>query len=270
MAPRRREEGVSRGIYLLPNLLTSASLSSGFFSIVSTYNGEYLHATLAILLAAFLDGVDGRIARLTRSTSRFGIEYDSLSDLVAFGAAPAFLAFAWTLDAFGKLGWVAAFLYVVSGALRLARFNVQAQSIEGKSHFVGLPIPSAACLLTTTILLYQYLKFEAGLPYVPILVLVYALAVLMVTKIRYYSFKELDLSYRKPFSLLVICIFLLTVIIAVPHVMLFLSFLAYACSGPVGALWSLWRAPRRRRPAQRPRPPRPGEAEPPGPRPELH
>ena len=142
-APYDRRESLKRGVYILPNLVTTGSLFAGFYGIVATMNGNYNLAAWFILISAIFDGLDGKVARLTGTTSRFGVEYDSLADLVAFGVAPGLLMYAWALKPFGKLGWLAAFLYVVCGALRLARFNVQVDTVESK-RFVGLPIPAAA------------------------------------------------------------------------------------------------------------------------------
>lgn len=227
---------IQKGVYLLPNLITSASLFGGFFSIVASLDGNYERAAIAILISAVLDGLDGRIARLTGSSSKFGIEYDSLADLIAFGLAPGFLMFTWGLRPFGRYGWLAAFLYVVCGALRLARFNVQISTVESK-RFNGLPIPAAAFLVATTVLMFFYLgRGEETVKHVTVLILVYALAFLMISSVRYYSFKELNLSQRMPFRLLVGLVFLLIIIAAEPTVMLFVLTFAYVISGPVTTL----------------------------------
>ncbi len=230
---RRR---VRKGVYLLPNLLTSASLFGGFYSIMACLEGSFVKAAVAILISALLDALDGRIARLTGTSSKFGMEYDSLSDLVAFGLAPAILIYTWALKPFGRYGWLAAFLYVVCGALRLARFNVQITTIESK-RFNGLPIPAAAALVASTVLMFFYLgQGQETAKHVTILVLVYSLAFLMVSNIKYYSFKELNLSRRMPFRLLVGLILLLIVVAAEPPVMLFVLTLGYVLSGPVTEL----------------------------------
>ncbi|MBI5286098.1 MAG: CDP-diacylglycerol--serine O-phosphatidyltransferase [Deltaproteobacteria bacterium] len=232
---RSDTQGVKRGIYLLPNLLTSASLFGGFYSIMASLDGDFGKAAVAILLSAVLDGLDGRIARLTRTSSKFGVEYDSLADLVAFGVAPGVLIFTWALRPFGRYGWLAAFLYVVCGALRLARFNVQVDTLESK-RFNGLPITAAASLVASTVLLFFYLGQEETAKHVTILVLVYGLAYLMVSNVKYYSFKELNLTQRMPFRLLVGLILVLIVIAAEPQLMLFLLTLGYVLSGPVTVL----------------------------------
>ncbi|HHL40317.1 MAG TPA: CDP-diacylglycerol--serine O-phosphatidyltransferase [Deltaproteobacteria bacterium] len=229
---RNKRRKIKRGIYLLPNLLTSASLFGGFYSIVACLDGNFKLAAAAIFVSAVFDCLDGRIARLTGTSSKFGVEYDSLSDLVAFGLAPGVLIFTWGLRPFGRYGWLAAFLYVVCGALRLARFNVQITTVES-NRFKGLPVPAAAMLVASTVLLFTYLGQSETTKHITILILVYCLAFLMVSNVRYYSFKELNLSRRMPFRLLVGLIFLFVVIAAEPHVMLFVLTLGYVASGPV-------------------------------------
>src|SRR5713101_1334795 len=213
---RRRIPPLRKGVYLLPNLLTSAGLFSGFYSIICTLNAAqrarggatrwYWLAAVMILVAQLCDALDGRIARLTRSTSSFGIQYDSLADLVAFGVAPGILVYQWALRPWGRWGWLAASLYVTCGALRLARFNVQIASVE-KRHFVGLPIPAAAGLIAATVLVYYhgYLWFggegESG-KHITMLLVIFAVAGLMVSEIRYSSFKELRFHTRHPLPVL--------------------------------------------------------------------
>lgn len=234
---RRRPGGIKRGIYLLPNLLTSASLFGGFYSIVASLDGDFDKAAIAILLSAVLDGLDGRIARLTKTSSKFGVEYDSLADLVAFGIAPGVLIFTWALRPFGRYGWLAAFLYVVCGALRLARFNIQIDTIESRQ-FNGLPIPAAAGLVASTVLLFFYLGQEETTKHITVLILVYLLAYLMVSNVKYYSFKELNLTRRMPFRLLVGLILVSIVVAAEPQVILFLLTLGYVLSGPATLMWN--------------------------------
>ncbi len=255
-----------RGVYVLPNLLTSAALFSGFYSIICCFRGDFLWAAIAILIANVFDALDGRIARLTRATTRFGIEYDSLSDVVAFGVAPGILVYRWALEPWGSWGWLAASLYVTCGALRLARFNVQFDNAE-KRHFLGLPTPAAAEVIASTVLLYHRFGGEGETHKHLILLLVtYALAGLMVSNVRYLSFKESDLYRRRPFSFLVAAIVILKMIIAEPQVMLFAGFWLYAASGPLRSLWVRLRRVRSLRRRQRPtsqrgqdRPPPPTE-----------
>jgi len=236
-----RRENLRKGVYVLPNLFTTGGLFSGFYSIVATVNGHYDRAAWFILIAGVFDALDGRVARITNTTSRFGVEYDSLADLVAFGVAPGLLMYMWALKPFGKFGWLAAFLYLVCGALRLARFNVQVNTVESK-RFLGLPIPAAAGMVASCVLLFYYFGGSGEIvKKVSILLLIYILAFLMVSSIRYYSFKDPELVKRQPFSILVLAIFLIIVIVARPEVMLFTIALTYTASGPVGKLLSLFR-----------------------------
>ncbi|MBI1911613.1 MAG: CDP-diacylglycerol--serine O-phosphatidyltransferase [Deltaproteobacteria bacterium] len=232
-----KHQNIKKGVYLLPNLITSASLFGGFYSIIASLDGHFEKAAIAIIISGILDGLDGRIARLTGSTSKFGVEYDSLADLIAFGLAPGVLIFTWALRPFGRYGWLAAFLFVVCGALRLARFNVQVSTVESK-RFNGLPIPAAAALVCTTVLMFFYLGHgEEMVKHITVLVLVYSLAFLMISNVKYYSFKQLNPSQRTPFKLLVGVIFLLIVIAAEPVLMLFILTFGYVLSGPITTLW---------------------------------
>src|SRR5438445_3036657 len=196
---RRRIPPLRKGVYILPNLFTSAGLFSGFYSIICTLDGEYWKAAVLILVAQLCDALDGRIARLTRSTSSFGVQYDSLADLVAFGVAPGILVYQWALRPWGRWGWLAASLYVTCGALRLARFNVQLAPVQ-KRYFVGLPIPAAAGVIAATVLLYLWLggEGETG-KHIMMLLVIFGVAGLMVSEIRYYSFKEIRFHHRHPF-----------------------------------------------------------------------
>jgi len=238
-----------RGVYILPNLFTTGNLFCGFWAIISVFQERFLYAAIAILLASVFDVLDGKVARLSGATSKFGIQYDSLADLVSFGIAPAVLAFSWALRPYGRFGWLAAFLFVVCGALRLARFNVQASAAEVK-YFKGLPIPAAASMIALTILLYLRLIETGWVKDIVILVMIYILAFLMVSNIRYFSFKELDLSRRKPFSIFIFVILSMIVIIMEPVIVLFAFVLFYVISGPTNLLiaWHRKRALRRMEP----------------------
>jgi CDP-diacylglycerol--serine O-phosphatidyltransferase len=224
-----------RGIYILPNLFTTGNLFCGFWAIISVFQEKFFFAAVAILLASAFDILDGKVARLSGATSKFGVQYDSLADLVSFGIAPAVLAFSWALRPYGRFGWLAAFLFVVCGALRLARFNVQSTSGEIK-YFKGLPIPAAASMIALTILLYLRLIETGWVKDIIILIMIWVLAFLMVSNIRYFSLKELDLSKRKPFSLFIFVILSMIVIIMEPTLMLFGFVLLYVFSGPVNML----------------------------------
>jgi CDP-diacylglycerol--serine O-phosphatidyltransferase len=236
-------ENMRKGIYILPNLFTTGSLFAGFYSMVATMDGDYRPAAIWILVSSIFDGLDGKVARLTGTSSKFGVEYDSLADLVAFGVAPGLLMYSWALRPFGRLGWLAAFLFVVCGALRLARFNVQVATVESK-RFVGLPIPAAASIVSATVLLFFHFGWPSSYKKLAILVLIYCLAFLMVSNFRYYSFKDPGLIKRQPFSFLVLAILLLIIIAARPVEMLFVFFICYMFSGPVTFFLTY---PRRRR-----------------------
>jgi CDP-diacylglycerol--serine O-phosphatidyltransferase len=230
----KKKREVRRGVYVLPNLLTTACLCSGFYAIIAALQGKYAIAAIAIFVAFIFDGVDGRVARLTRTTSRFGVEYDSLADIVAFGVAPAILAFSWALEPWGRLGWLAAFLYVACGALRLARFNVQVDTAEPRV-FRGLPIPMAASVIASTYLLYRHLGVEPETRHISLLLMTYALALLMVSRIPYPSFKKVDIFRRKPFSTLVVLVVTLVVVLTKPEIMLFGLSVVYLILGPANA-----------------------------------
>jgi CDP-diacylglycerol--serine O-phosphatidyltransferase len=241
---RMPAEKLRKGIYIIPSLFTAGNIMCGFFSLVSTFNGQYTQAALFIIFAHLLDGVDGYAARLTKTTSQFGIEFDSLADVVSFGVAPAVLVYFWALVPWGNWGWLAACTYVVCGALRLSRFNIQA-STPAKGHFIGLPIPAAAEMIVSTIFLYYYLGGE-GAPnkQVTLLLVIYGLAGLMVSGFPYLSLKNTDLRKRFPIWMLVFAIILIKVVVMAPQVMFFTLFLLYTLSGPL--LWSWTRVQRRR------------------------
>jgi len=223
-----------KGVYLLPNLFTTASLFSGFYAIVAGMNGAFTNAAVAIFISMVLDGLDGRVARLTNTQSKFGEEYDSLADMVAFGVAPALVAFTWILSSLGKFGWIAAFIYVAGAALRLARFNTQIGSVD-KRYFVGLPSPSAAAVVAGTVWTFHVVESSALLAVLAALV-VAAAGILMVSNIRYHSFKDLDLRGRVPFVAILIVVLIFAVVALAPAHVLLAAFFAYVVSGPVMAL----------------------------------
>ena len=248
--PRRgpQMDKLKKGVYILPNFLTSLSLFCGFYAIIATMRGDYLYAAWAIIVSGLFDGLDGRIARMTNTTSKFGVEYDSLADLVAFGVAPAVLAFGWVLSAYGRWGWVAAFLYVACGAIRLARFNVQSVSTGGKSnYFTGLPIPAAAAMVATTAIFCFHLDIaDKTLLSILFIGMIYVLAFLMVSTIRFKSFKQFDYINRKPFNAVVGAIFVIYIVASLPQIMLFAMCLAYVLSGPIGYALYIMKKPRNR------------------------
>lgn len=239
----RRVHLPRRGINLLPSLCTTAGLFFAFFSIVRSINGDHYVAAWAILFSSFFDMIDGRIARATNSQSEFGKEYDSLVDLSSFGMAPAVLAYTWTLKQFPTSGWVVAFLYFACAALRLARFNVQ-HTVVDKLRFSGLATPPAAALVATFVMFHREVlatfvgEWGKG---VIMLAMVPALAVLMVSKIRYRSFKEYDMKKENAFYVLLGAAAFIGIVALNPNIILFLGFLTYALSGPVIAALSLRR-----------------------------
>lgn len=219
-------------VFIIPSLLTTANLFCGFYSIIAVLKSDYTTAAMAILIAMLFDAFDGKIARLTNATSRFGVEYDSLADLASFGVAPGLLIYTWALNGYGKIGWLAVFLFVASGAMRLARFNAQASGTADK-YFTGLPIPAAAGLIATTVIFdHHILEMGKEVRPVVILVMTYILAYLMVSTIPYRSFKDIHLGERKPLSSLIAAVLLLIVIVAEPQIMLFILFSLYGSSGP--------------------------------------
>jgi CDP-diacylglycerol--serine O-phosphatidyltransferase len=235
-----RRDRMKKGIYVLPNLFTTANLFCGFYSAIASMKEMYEIAAVTILIAVVLDSLDGRIARMTHTTSKFGAEYDSLCDLVTFGVAPAILFYNWSLLSYGKLGWLAAFLFVVCGALRLARFNVQIGVIDSR-FFNGLPIPGGAAVLATGVVLFYFLGGEGRFPNWSILIGVVAIALFMVSSIKYYSFKDLNFFSRKPFMSFVLIVLVLVIVVANPEIMLFTFAFGYSLSGPAWALFRLGR-----------------------------
>lgn len=247
-----RRASLQKGVYILPNLFTTAGLFLGVYAVIKSSHGDFLTAAIAICAAHICDGLDGRIARLTNTTSQFGVEYDSLADLVAFGVAPGVLAYRWALEPWGAWGWLATSLFVACGALRLARFNVQSSHAE-KRTFVGLPIPAAADMIAATVLLYYFFGGEGATnKHLVLLLLVYGLALLMVSNVRYYSFKDIDLRARMPFYAVVGMIVLVMLVVAQPQILFFLGILTYVVSGPTQLVMRLTRR-RRIRGAGEPR-----------------
>ncbi len=233
-----------RGIYLLPNLLTTAALFAGFYAVVAAMRGLFDTAAIAIFVAMIADGLDGRVARLTNTQSAFGAQYDSLSDLVAFGVAPALVLYSWSLSSLGKLGWVAAFIYVAATALRLARFNVQ---VSDKQNFQGIPSTLAAGFVAGTVWMCSGYDIPGQVISVPIAVLTVLIAGLMVSSIRYTSSKSIDFKGRVPFFTAVVTVFVVAAVALRPADMLFAIFATYAASGPVMTLWQVRKMRQQRR-----------------------
>ena len=224
-----------KGVYLLPNSFTTASLFAGFYAIVAAMNGDFVYAAVATFVSMVLDGLDGRVARMTNSQSDFGAEYDSLADVVAFGVAPALVAFTWGLQTLGKFGWIAAFIYVACAALRLACFNVQLEVVDSR-YFVGLPSPAAAGVVAGMIWASEEYGFS-GVEYaIPAALLVAATGILMVSNFNYYSFKDLRVKGRVPFIALFVVVLVYVLIALEPPAFLWSIFVIFALSGPVGWL----------------------------------
>jgi len=227
-----------RGIYLLPNLFTTAALFAGYYAIVSAMQGRFEAAAIAIFVAMVLDGLDGRVARLTNTQSDFGAQYDSLADLASFGIAPSLVMYQWALSDLGKLGWLAAFLYTASAALRLARFNTQV-GIADKNYFQGLASPAAAAILAGLVWVGND-YFEPGRVLDIIsLVLTASVGLLMVSNFRYHSFKGIDLRGKVPFITMLVLVLVIVLITYDPPVVLFVVFFGYALSGPIITLIQL-------------------------------
>lgn len=220
-----------RGIYLLPNLLTTGAMFAGFYAILAGMNGNFHHAALAIFVAMFFDGLDGQVARMTNTQSAFGVQYDSLSDMVSFGVAPAVVAFSWMLHSIGKLGWAAAFIYASCAALRLARFNTQVDVVD-KRYFIGLASPSAAALVAGMVWSGQGEEPSTALALLAAVVTA-AAGLLMVSNLRYKSLKGMDLKGRVPFFVILAVALVVAIILIDPARMLLGLAIVYALSGPV-------------------------------------
>jgi CDP-diacylglycerol--serine O-phosphatidyltransferase len=226
-----------RSIYLLPNLFTTAALFSGFYAIVQAMNAKFELAAIGIFVAMVLDGLDGRVARMTHTQSEFGAQYDSLSDMVSFGVAPALVMYEWALKDLGKLGWTAAFVYCAGAALRLARFNINIEVVD-KRYFQGIPSPAAAALLAGLVWVFDDFGIdrELWLNLIACVFTIYA-GITMVTNLPFYSFKEFNLRKAVPFWAMLAVVASLAVVSLRPPVVLFLLCLAYAVSGYV--LWGM-------------------------------
>jgi len=228
----------NRGVYLLPNAFTTANLFCGFFAIVQSMNQRFEIAAIAIFVALVMDGMDGRVARMTNTQSAFGEQYDSLTDMVSFGVAPALIAYEWVLKDLGKWGWLAAFIFCAGAALRLARFNTNIGSVD-KRFFQGLPSPAAASLIAGFVWLAVDNKLpvqELALPWVTFGLTIYA-GITMVSNALFYSGKALDVRYRAPFGVMILIILGFVLVSSDPPVALFGLFVAYALSGYIFWLW---------------------------------
>ncbi|MGB9498934.1 MAG: CDP-diacylglycerol--serine O-phosphatidyltransferase [Dissulfuribacterales bacterium] len=224
-----------RGVYILPNLFTMGNLFCGFFAIISVLKGNFQLAATAIIVANVFDILDGKVARLMHATSRFGMEFDSLADLVSFGVAPALLAFTWGLSEYGRFGWLAALLFLACGALRLARYNVQVDTVE-KGFFNGLPIPAAASMVAAVVMIFYHLGGSGTARNVLVLLSIYVLAFLMVSSVKYRSFKESLNKDRAPFMVLVLAVLFIIILASEPQITLFVLLGLYVISGPMERL----------------------------------
>lgn len=234
-------------ILILPSMFTTGNLFCGFYAILRAFNHDFEHASYAILLAGIFDVLDGRVARITKSTSKFGVEYDSIADVISFGVAPAIVAYVWALQPYGRVGFAAAFFFAACGALRLARFNTISEELP-KSYFLGLPIPAAANTVAATVLAQPDLGLTTPGPV--LLVMTFALGVLMVSSIRYRSFKDFDLRHKRQFPLLVLMVALLAFIVIRPELALCVLFSYYVVWGPFReALGWIKHSAERKRPA---------------------
>jgi CDP-diacylglycerol--serine O-phosphatidyltransferase len=225
-----------RGIYLLPSIITTFALFAGFYSIVASINGDFTLAAISIMVAMLWDTLDGRVARLTNTQSAFGAEYDSLSDLVSFGVAPALLVYEWSLSDLGRFGWLAAFIYLACAALRLARFNTQVGATD-KRYFQGLPSPASAGVIASMIWLkfWNFEYFDIGvvsLSYYIGVTITILCGLLMVSNVRYFSFKEFDSTDKASFRFLLLIVLSLIVLLYKPNIVLFSAFFIYMLSGP--------------------------------------
>jgi CDP-diacylglycerol--serine O-phosphatidyltransferase len=227
---RTEQRSPKKGVYILPNTITLCGMFAGFYAIISAINNNFLHAAWAIVIANIFDGLDGWIARLTNTTTRFGIELDSLSDLIAFGVAPSILMYKWSLWHFGRVGWAVSFLFVACGALRLARFNVQTGS-PGSKAFKGMPIPGAATVVSSIVIFYY--EYWSGVPQKNIffLVLTFFLSILMVSTLRYHGLKEIDFKEKKPFWVLIAFVFAIFILFVHPSTAIFIFAMLYLTWG---------------------------------------
>lgn len=235
LEPSSARKTKRRGIYLLPNLFTTGALFGGFYAVIAAMNGRFEAAALAIFIAMILDGLDGRVARMTNTQSDFGAEYDSLSDMVSFGVAPALIMYSWSLNTMGKIGWLAAFIYVAGAALRLARFNTQVGHAD-KRYFQGLASPAAAGFAVGFVWLCAENQISGeSLKYL-VFILTVGAGLLMVSNVKYRSFKDLDLKNKVPFVTILIMVLVFISIVYHPPLILFTIFALYSLSGLFGYL----------------------------------
>lgn len=251
METEKQQSKRRRGIYLLPNLFTTAALFGGFYGIVAAMNDRYEQAAVAVFIAMILDGLDGRVARLTNTQTQFGAEYDSLADMVSFGLAPALIMYEWSLvsmkdfgAAWGKFGWMVAFIYAASAALRLARFNTQIGTVD-KRFFVGLPSPAAAACVVGFVWVSVDQGFTGQDLVIPALIVTLLAGLAMVSNFFYSSFKEVDFKHKVPFTVLLVAVLVLLFASYDPPKVLFAGFIIYMFSGPVMTMVRKIKRPRK-------------------------
>lgn len=244
--PKSKSSIRHRGIYLLPNLFTTGAMFAGFYAITSAINGRFETAAISIFVAMILDGLDGRVARMTNTQSEFGVQYDSLSDMVSFGVAPGLVMYLWAFESLGKLGLFAAFVHTAGGALRLARFNTQVE-VADKRYFQGLPSPAAAGILAGGLWISLEHGYDVESIKYLVLILTISTGLLMVSNFRYSSFKEIDFKGKVPFVVAIVVMLGISFIMAQPQNMLFILALSYAISGPVITLLMLRKKRRNRK-----------------------
>ena len=249
--PKPKRQKLRRGIFLLPNLFTTGALFAGFYAIIAAMKGQYDTAAMAIFLAMLLDGLDGRVARLTNTQSEFGAEFDSLSDMVSFGVAPALILYQWTLidlaeisPLMGKIGWLAAFIYTTCTALRLARFNTQI-GVADKRYFQGLACPAGAAVSMGAVWVCETYDISGSEVIYPALILTLVVGMLMVSKFSYYSFKDLDMRKKVPFVAVLVVMLVFVFLSIEPPTVLFAASFLYMLSGPVISLFR-WNRKRQR------------------------
>ncbi|HBC71528.1 MAG TPA: CDP-diacylglycerol--serine O-phosphatidyltransferase [Coxiellaceae bacterium] len=235
-----------RGIYLLPNLFTIGAIFAGFFAIISSFKGNYDNAAISIFIAMIMDTLDGKVARLTNTMTAFGAEFDSMADMVSFAVAPAFLAYTWGLSDLGKFGWISAFIYTVAVALRLARFNTQLDS-SGKRYFQGLPCPSAAAIVSSLVWICYDLGFTNKITMIILALTMIIVGILMVSNIRYRSFKDAELKNNVRFVVILAVVLAVALVSIDPEKVLFFIFTSYALSGPIATVWGLQQKKRLRK-----------------------
>ena len=234
---RRQNQTFKKGIFLLPNLLTTGGLFAGFYSIIAAINNDFFWSSLSILIAIVLDGMDGAVARKTKTTSSFGLQYDSLCDLVTFAIAPSLLIYIWALSPFGRIGWLAAFVFSACGALRLARFNVMADSGKTSSDFRGLPVPAAAGLLASLVCLLENPIYKTYVPMESVAIIAYILSFLMVSTIRYKKIDLFNKRLKHPFRVSISVILILFMSASAPKITTFIVMIIFCISGPIMAIF---------------------------------